>query len=111
MGGTYTAITYSTISGSRKSVYYIEYSLSQMKLKVNGETEPRKYAHIFIMQSVTKKIIEEFVEDLRHAYDEKFFSKQESALEQRILFQALMKTPTFNVLHMYHSIIRAYSGN
>jgi histidine decarboxylase len=60
-----------------------KYSLSQMKLKIDGENEPRKYAHIFIMPGVTNELIDELVEDLRHAYDKLSSSKQQNAVKER----------------------------
>ena len=89
----------------------LKYSLSQMKLKVDGETEPRKYAHIFIMQSVTKTMIDEFVEDLRHAYDIKFFSEGAKALEQCILSPSVNEKPGIQRVAHVPLNSRAYSGN
>jgi histidine decarboxylase len=60
-----------------------KYSLSQMKVQIDGEKEPRKYAHIFIMASVTKELIDKLVEDLKHAYDQMSSSKQENTVEKR----------------------------
>ncbi|CAF1491491.1 unnamed protein product [Adineta ricciae] len=51
------------------------YSLSEMKLQIDDETEPRKYVHIYTMSSVTKKMIEELVEDLRREYKSKWMPK------------------------------------
>jgi len=46
-----------------------KYSLSQMQLLIDGEDQPRKYVHIFMMQSVDESLINDLVDDLKTAYD------------------------------------------
>ncbi|UJR07201.1 hypothetical protein I4U23_011489 [Adineta vaga] len=58
-----------------------KYSLSQMKLQIDGETKPRKYVHIFIMQSVTNEIMDKLIVDLRYVYSETFFSIQDKVTQ------------------------------
>lgn len=88
-----------------------KYSLSQMKLKMDNEKEARKYVHIFIMQGVTTNIIDELVQDLRHAYQQNLSSEQNNTIKQpesipktdeNLIIQRIAHVPLHN---------RGYSGN
>jgi histidine decarboxylase len=88
-----------------------KYSLSQMKLKIDGEQEPRKYAHIFIMPSVTKELIDKLVEDLKHVYDQLFSSKQENPAKERTsVSNNGDKREIRRIAHVPHDN-RGFSGN
>ncbi|UJR29803.1 hypothetical protein I4U23_017347, partial [Adineta vaga] len=67
-----------------KDPIVLKYSLSQMQLFVNDENEPRHYVHIFIMQNVTKTVIDDLIKDLIVAYDKMFSLKQEKIITPNI---------------------------
>ena len=88
-----------------------KYSLSQMKLIIDGEKQPRKYVHIFIMPSVTKQIIEQLVEDLRQAYRKNILEKQDHTVEQPISTSNLNETIDIQRIAHVPLDSRGYSGN
>jgi histidine decarboxylase len=88
-----------------------KYSLSQMVLNIDGEREARKYVHIFIMQSVTRKIIDELVEDLRHAYGKNFLLKQENVIKQYLTISNGNETTCIQRIAHVPIDRRGYSGN
>ncbi|CAF3940901.1 unnamed protein product [Rotaria sp. Silwood1] len=69
-----------------------KYSLSQMSLKYNGESTPRKYVHIFIMQSVKEEKIDQLIKDLRSAY-KKLFLEQKKVVEQPMPVSTVNENP------------------
>jgi histidine decarboxylase len=88
-----------------------KYSLSQMTLKIDGESEPRKYVHIFMMQSVTKERIDQLIKDLQKLYDNKLLSKQENVVQQSI--PVTSKNEKINIHRVAHVPLdnRGFSGN
>lgn len=89
----------------------LKYSLSQMKLQMDGEKEPRKYVHIFIMPSVTTRIIDGLVEDLRHAYGENLHSKQKNVTEHRLPVSNINEQIVIQRIGHVPLGSRGYSGN
>ena len=88
-----------------------KYSLSQMTLQFDGEQEPRKYVHIFIMPSVTIEKIDQLIQDLEKVYDHKVLSKQKNIVIQTKSVTTKSEKP--NVQRIAHVPLdnRGYSGN
>jgi histidine decarboxylase len=94
-----------------KDPVLLKYSLSQMEIKVDGEHAPRKYVHIFIMQSVTKKVIDDLVHDLANAYDQNLLSKQENVGDQSVSVTSTTEHPHIHRVTHVPLDKRGYSGN
>jgi hypothetical protein len=78
---------------------------------MDNENEPRKYVHIFIMQGVTKTIIDELVEDLRHAYGKNVVLEQERVVEQCIPVASINEDTDIQRVAHVPLDNRGYSGN
>jgi hypothetical protein len=82
-----------------------------MTLKIHGENQPRKYVHIFMMQSVTTERIDELIQDLQKLYDNKLLSKQENVAQQSN--PVTTKNEKTNIHRVGHVPLdnRGFSGN